>query len=170
MDDQVRDGVDALVPGWERDGMSASLIAITELSKRVARLNQALEHPLRAELADRGLTYAEFDVLAALRRVGEPYRLKPSELTRALFLTSGGTSNVLQRLTKAGYVERADNAADARSRWVQLTPEGLRVTMEALIASGNVHEDVMTGIPEPTIRAAADALRQITAVLDRRRR
>jgi hypothetical protein len=27
------------------------------------------------------------------------YRLKPSELTRSLFLTSGGTSNVLQRLT-----------------------------------------------------------------------
>ncbi|MBO2446848.1 MarR family transcriptional regulator [Actinomadura barringtoniae] len=170
MDDQLRDGVDALVPGWERDGLSASLIAITELSKRVAHLNQALEQPLRAELADMGLTYAEFDVLAALRRVGEPYRLKPSELTRSLFLTSGGTSNVLQRLTKAGYVERADNAADARSRWVQLTPEGLHVTMEALKASGAVHEDVMTGIPAPTIRAAADALRELTAVLDRRRR
>jgi DNA-binding MarR family transcriptional regulator len=166
MDDQV----DALVRGWERDGLSSSLIAITELGKRAARLSQAMEQPLRVELADMGLTYAEFDVLAALRRVGEPYRLKPSELTRALMLTSGGTSNVLQRLTKAGYVERADNSADARSRWVQLTPEGLRVTLEALKLAGRVHEDVLTGIPESTIRAAADALRDITAVLDRRRR
>ncbi|MGK5558360.1 MarR family winged helix-turn-helix transcriptional regulator [Actinomadura kijaniata] len=164
-----QDEVDGLVPGWERDGMSAFQIAVAELSKRVARVNQAFEQPLRADLAELGLTYAEFDVLVALRRAGEPYRLKPSELSRSLMLTSGGTSNVLQRLARAGYVERAANDADARSRWVQLTPEGLRITERALAVAGQVHEQVMASVPEDAVRRAADAIREITAVLDRRR-
>lgn len=161
--------MDALVAQWERDGMSPALIAITELGKRVSLLNQLMEQAVRAELAEIGLTYAEFDVLAALRRGGEPYRLKPSELSRSLFLTSGGTSNVLQRLAQAGYVEREADTGDARSRWVRLTPKGLRIAEEALIAAGHSHEQVMAGVPEPAIRAAADALREITAIVGRRR-
>ncbi|WP_425548995.1 hypothetical protein [Actinomadura meridiana] len=37
-----------------------------------------------------------------MRRVGAPYRLKPTELTNALLLTSGGISNVIKRLVDAG--------------------------------------------------------------------
>ncbi|XVQ15992.1 MarR family winged helix-turn-helix transcriptional regulator [Spirillospora sp. CA-255316] len=116
-----------------------------------------------------GLTYAEFEVLAALWRAGEPYRLKPSELTKSAFLTSGGTSNVLQRLQRAGYVERSADSGDGRSRWVRLTGEGRRVTAAALAASGRAHEEVMAGVPEESLRRAADALRDILAVVGRRR-
>ena len=35
--------------------------------------------------------------------------------------------------------------------------------------SVRLHEDPMAGIPEPTIRAAADALRETTTITDRRR-
>ncbi|WP_433333873.1 MarR family winged helix-turn-helix transcriptional regulator [Spirillospora sp. CA-294931] len=163
------DDIDELVPGWERDGLSPSLVAIIELSKRTSRLHQLFERGTRAELADLGLTYAEFDVLAALRRAGAPYRLKPSELSRALLLTSGGTSNVLQRLTKAGHVAREANTGDARSRYVHLTPQGLAQAEKALAAVGRVHEEAMTGIPPESIRQAADALREITAPLSHRR-
>ena len=120
-------------------------------------------------MSDLGLTYAEFDVLAALNRAGEPYRLTPSELTRSLFLTSGGISNVLQRLEAAGYVERGANPGDGRSRWVRLTEAGRRIAQAALDASGRAHAEVMTGVPEETVRQAADALREVLAVIGRRR-
>ncbi|MFG1681976.1 MarR family winged helix-turn-helix transcriptional regulator [Nonomuraea sp. NPDC049269] len=163
------DEVDAMVPRWQDSGLSSSLVAGLELSKRMSRLNMLFETAIKAELADLGLTYAEFDVLAALTRTGPPHRLKPSELSKSLYLTSGGTSNVLQRLTSSGYVERAANTGDARSRWVQLTPEGLRLANTALEASGKAHEEVMAGVPEEAVRQAADALREVLLAVGRRR-
>ncbi|MEU7859488.1 MarR family transcriptional regulator [Nonomuraea sp. NPDC049141] len=163
------DEVDAMVPRWQDSGLSSSLVAGLELSKRMSRLNMLFETAIKAELADLDLTYAEFDVLAALTRTGPPHRLKPSELSKSLYLTSGGTSNVLQRLTSSGYVERAANTGDARSRWVQLTPEGLRLANTALEASGKAHEEVMAGVPEEAVRQAADALREVLLAVGRRR-
>ncbi|SEM06834.1 DNA-binding transcriptional regulator, MarR family [Nonomuraea pusilla] len=167
--DVPHDEIDALVPRWEQSGMPSALIAGIELGKRVSRLNLLFEQALKTELADLGLTYAEFDVLAALTRAAPPHRMKPSELSKSLFLTSGGTSNVLQRLAAAGYVERADDPGDARSRWVRLTPEGERVANAALEASSRAHEEVMAGVPEQTVRQAADALREVLLVVGRRR-
>ncbi|TMQ94040.1 MarR family transcriptional regulator [Actinomadura soli] len=140
-----------------------------EVSKRAGRIAMLVQQAVRAELAELGLTYAEFEVLTVLRREGEPYRLRPSELTRSAFLTSGGTSNVLQRLQRAGYIEREANTGDARSRFVQLTGEGLQVTERALEASGAAHEEVMAGVPQRDVRDAADALREILLVIGKRR-
>ncbi len=167
--DEGRDEVDGLVERWTAAGMSPQAVARLELTKRVSRIGGLFERAMKAELAGLGLTYAEFDVLAALHRVGPPHRLRPSDLSKSLFLTSGGTSNVLQRLAAAGYVERADDADDARSRWVHLTDAGVRVTGEAMAASVRVHEDILTGVPDEDVRHAADALRRIVAVTGRRR-
>jgi DNA-binding MarR family transcriptional regulator len=164
-----RDEVDALVPIWEGQGLPSDLVTTLELGKRVSRVGWLLEQAVKVELAELGLTYAEFEVLAALLRTGEPYRLRPSELTRSAFLTSGGTSNVLQRLEKAGYVERGSDDGDGRGRWVRLTGEGVRKTRSALAASSRAHREVMTGVPEGTLRDAADALREILLVIGRRR-
>ncbi|GAA2603859.1 MarR family transcriptional regulator [Actinomadura fulvescens] len=163
------DVIDALVPKWVEDGLPPATIATLELSKRAAWLSNVLEQAMRAGLAELGLTYAEFDVLVALRRAGDPYRLKPTELTRALLLTSGGTSNVLQRLTKEGYVERDADPDDARSRWVRLTPEGLRAAEAGLKVTGRAHQEVLGGVSEEAMRHAADALREILLVVGRRR-
>lgn len=163
------DDIDAVAETWRRDGLSEPLIAMLEVGKRAGRVAMLVQQALRGPLADLGLTYAEFEVLTVLRREGEPYRLRPSELTRSAFLTSGGTSNVLQRLQKAGLVEREANAGDARSRFVQLTGDGLRVTERALAASGAAHEEVMAGVPPEDVRDAADALREILLVIGKRR-
>lgn len=164
-----RDEVDELAGAWRRDGLGEDVIAMLEVSKRASRIGALVQQALRGELAELGLTYAEFEVLTVLSRAGKPYRLRPSELTRSAFLTSGGTSNVLQRLQKAGYVEREANTGDARSRFVQLTPEGLRVTTLALDASARAHREAMAGVPAESVRDAADALRDILLVIGKRR-
>ncbi|MEV0202198.1 MarR family transcriptional regulator [Nonomuraea sp. NPDC050691] len=165
----TNDEVDGLVPRWRDAGMPADLIAGLELSKRASRLDMLFQEAVRAELAGLGLTYAEFDILAALARAEPAHAMKPSELSKALFLTSGGTSNVLQRLTAAGYVERAADPGDARSRWVRLTPEGLKVANTALDLAGKANSEVMAGVPEETVRRAADALREVLVAVGRRR-
>ncbi|WP_207929150.1 MarR family transcriptional regulator [Actinomadura sp. 6K520] len=164
-----RDDIDVVAETWRREGLPEPLVAILEVGKRAGRITMLIEQAMRAELAELGLTYAEFEVLTVLRREGAPYRLRPSELTRSAFLTSGGTSNVLQRLQRAGYIERAANTGDARSRFVQLTGEGLRVTERAMRASGAAHREVLAGVPPEDVRHAADALREILLVIGRRR-
>ncbi|MFB9838079.1 MarR family winged helix-turn-helix transcriptional regulator [Actinoallomurus acaciae] len=166
-DDGIRDEVDALVPGWTAD-LPPRLVAALELSKRLSRVSGLFEQAIRAELGGLGLTYAEFDVLAALNRVGPPYRLRPSELSRSLFLTSGGISNVLQRLESAGHVERGASPGDGRSRWVGLTGAGRDLVAKALDASGRAHLEVLADVPDETVRRAADALREVLAVVGRR--
>ncbi|MGW0801956.1 MarR family winged helix-turn-helix transcriptional regulator [Nonomuraea sp. NPDC002799] len=81
----------------------------------------------------------------------------------------GGISNVLQRLESAGYVEREANPGDARSRWVQLTGEGLRLAGVAVQASGRAYAEVAAGVPEESLRAAADSLREVMSHMGRRR-
>lgn len=162
--------MDELADRWTAAGMSAAAIAQLEVSKRVARIGNRFEQEMKAELTAIGLTYAEFDVLAALSRGGPPFRLRPSELSRSLFLTSGGTSNVLQRLTNNGYVIREVDENDARSRWVRLTKNGQTVADNAMAASMRVHEDLLGNLPEDKLRKAADALREVLTELNKRRR
>ena len=165
----MRDDVDELADRWAAAGMSSQVIARLELSKRAARIGGLFEQAMKVELTAIGLTYAEFDVLAALSRGGPPHRLRPSELTRSLFLTSGGTSNVLQRLTNDGYVVREIDENDGRSRWVRLTENGQSVTDLAMAASMRVHKDLLAGVNEQNVRQAADALRDVLSVIGKRR-
>ncbi|WP_267884976.1 MarR family transcriptional regulator [Kitasatospora phosalacinea] len=95
------------------------------------------------ELERLGLTAAEYGVLAVLRRVGEPYRLKPTGLTSALLLSSGGTGNVLKRLGAAGLASREADAGDGCSSWVRLTPEGVRAAEAAVRAVTAAHAGIV---------------------------
>ncbi|MGN8159458.1 MarR family winged helix-turn-helix transcriptional regulator [Salinisphaera sp. RV14] len=71
------------------------------------------------------LQRGEFDVLATLRRSGEPYALSPTALYRMMMISSGGVTNRVDRLEKAGLVRRRRSPTDRRSVQVELTAEGL---------------------------------------------
>jgi DNA-binding MarR family transcriptional regulator len=137
-----------------------------ELSKRAARLGVLLDEASRRALAKLGLTDAEYGVLATLRRSGEPYRLTPTELSRALLLSSGGTSNVMHRLVAAGLVEREADPADGRSTRVRLTAAGVRTAEAAVLASTAAHKDLLSPLSEADTEAAVTALRRILQLVE----
>lgn len=72
-----------------------------------------------------GLRRGEFDVLATLRRSGEPYALSPTALYRSMMMSSGGMTNRLDRLERSGLVNRRPNSDDRRAVVVELTEQGL---------------------------------------------
>lgn len=92
------------------------------------RLNEAsrrvLEDHVRPLFAEHGLQGGEFDVLATLRRSGEPYALTPTALYRDTMVTSGAMTGRIDRLQKAGHVERRRDPDDRRGTLVALTPQG----------------------------------------------
>ena len=71
-----------------------------------------------------GLHPGEFDVLATLRRSGAPYALMPTALYEAAMISSGGMTNRIDRLEKAGLIERRKHPTDRRGTLVGLTGKG----------------------------------------------
>jgi DNA-binding MarR family transcriptional regulator len=75
-----------------------------------------------------GLSGAEIRVLLALRRAGGNYARRPTDLFRALLVTSGAITKKVDRMTAAGLVTRI-NKGGLR---VQLTPKGKQVADKAM--------------------------------------
>jgi DNA-binding MarR family transcriptional regulator len=166
---QGRDVVDDLTDAWA--GVSPEFgTPELELSRRVARLYRLLDEVMLAQLAPLGLTRAEFLVLSKLRSVGAPYQLRPTDLTAGLLLSSGGTSNVLNRLARAGLVGRVRDDNDGRSSWVRLTQAGVDLTEASMTEWTRAHADLFRTVPPEIAQSAADAMRQVLLALGDRER
>jgi len=78
---------------------------------------------LNAQVAEKlGLTMTDVQVVSVLQLFGPS---TPSRLGAATGLSSGGITVALDRLEKAGYVQRRPNPADRRSLMIALVPSAL---------------------------------------------
>lgn len=159
------DRADELIASWRREMPEVAGVAL-EVSKRASRLHSVLDQALGSELSRLELTRAEYGVLATLRRVGRPYRLRPSELAAALLFSSGGISNVIKRIVDAGYVRRSGDPSDGRSAWVELTPSGVELAERAVRRATAAQERSLRRVPPETVRAVADVLRDLLLALE----
>lgn len=91
---------------------------------RLHRVALGLTERLVAVYAEFDLTEGEFDVLATLRRAGEPYEHAAGDLAGHTLVTTGGLTKRVDRLEARGLVERRVEASDARRRLVRLTSAG----------------------------------------------
>jgi DNA-binding MarR family transcriptional regulator len=98
---------------------------------RLHRLAAYLTAELEIVYRRHGLSEGEFDVLAALRRAGEPFERAPGELARHTMVTTGAISKRLDRLERDGLVARRTDDRDGRGRVVGLTDAGRRVIDDA---------------------------------------
>ena len=117
--------------GRERPDLDVSPQAVIA---RLHRIAGALTEALVAVYAEHGLGEGEFDVLATLRRSGQPYALSPSDLAAATMVTSGAVSKRVDRCVEQGWVSRAVSETDGRGRLVRLTPKGRRLIDDAFTA------------------------------------
>jgi DNA-binding MarR family transcriptional regulator len=154
------DEVDRLVRAWSRERPELDLEPLQVLS-RVSRLSRHLDRARRAAFARHGLEPWEFDVLAALRRAGEPHQLTPGALLQATLVTSGTMTNRVDRMEAAGLVRRQADAVDGRVVQVRLTPEGL-ARVDAAMASLLARErELLGGLDAGERRVLAGLLRRL---------
>lgn len=127
------DAVDRILAQWhrERPDLDVSPMGVIGRLKRCAAL---VQQQLDATFAEFEMSGWEFDMLATLRRAGEPYRLAPTALFSALMVTSGTMTHRLQRLEGRSWIARVANPEDARSTLVQLTESGFTVIERAVEA------------------------------------
>lgn len=101
---------------------------------RVHRTALALTRELTALYSRFELSEAEFDLLATLRRAGEPFSRPAGELAAHTMVTSGGLTKRVDRLVERGLVTRSGAEGDGRRRMVALTPAGRALIDEAFTA------------------------------------
>lgn len=128
-----RDEVDLVVGAWSEARPDVDL-APMQIFSRIDRIAQLLDLHRRRTFQAHGLESWEFDVLAALRRAGAPYRLSPGRLLRETHVTSGTMTNRVDRLAAKGLVHRAQDPRDGRGVLVELTDDGLALVDRALVA------------------------------------
>lgn len=111
------------------------------------------------------LDTGEFDVLSTLLRAGRPYRLRPTELYRSLMISSGGLTDRLARLEKAGLIERLVAEKDGRSLPVQLTDEGRKRAEAAFREDMGLEAALLGALSEDEQAMLASLLAKLAASL-----
>mgnify|MGYP001116987747 FL=1 len=133
---------------------------------RLGRLHALASRSIADVFARYGLQIGEFDVLAALRRSGEPFVLKPTDLARILMLSPAGMTNRVDRLEAAGWIERRSDPDDRRSSLVRLTDEG-RALVDRAVTDHLANEARILAPLTPTERTALDrAMRALLRQFD----
>lgn len=127
------DRIDRITEQWQRERPDLD-ISPMGLIGRLGNINQHLMREMEKVFAQYGLNTSSFDVLATLRRAGEPYTLSPGEMLSTLMVTSGTMTNRIDQLEKAGRVIRKVNPEDGRGFLVTLTPEGLALIDQVIEA------------------------------------
>lgn len=99
---------------------------------RLLRLASHVEAAREQLLVQFGLSCADFDVLATLRRRAQPRGIKPKDLQASVMITSGGMTKRLDRLESAGLVERHPDPDDRRGVLITLSTAGRALIDRAL--------------------------------------
>ena len=155
------DAVDRIVGQWQavRPDLDSSPIAVIG---RVSRLSRLIDRRLAENFARFDLENWMYDVLATLRRGGEPYELSAGELVGQSMVTTGAITNRIDRLAARGLVERA-GASDRRKVIVRLTPAGLTLVDEVAVAHMATEAEILADLSPRQRRDLAALLR--TALL-----
>ena len=124
-----RDEVDRLIAAWKRERPDLDLSPLAVLS-RITRIARHLDIARRDAFGD--LENWGFDVLAALRRAGEPHQLSPGQLLQETLVTSGTMTNRLDRLEELQLITREPDPNDGRGSLVTLTRAGMRAVDSAM--------------------------------------
>ncbi len=114
------------------------------ITGRVLRLAQYLSSGREQQLAEFGLSVADFDVLATLRRRAGADSVNVGDLQHAMMLSSSGVTKRLDRLESAQLLERHPDPSDRRGVLIRLSQRGLDLIDRAVVAITVFESGVIT--------------------------
>jgi DNA-binding MarR family transcriptional regulator len=159
------DHIDRIAAQWQRERPDLDVSALAVLG-RLFRSAHLADLALSGGAARHGLRLGWFDLLAALRRAGPPYELRPTDLMEATMLSSGGITKRLDRLAEAGLVERRPDPDDRRGALVRLTRKGRAVIDRAVETHVANEERLLEPLSRADRRALDGLLRRLLAGLE----
>lgn len=158
------DVIDEILAQWRRERPDLDPSPMGPIG-RLARCEALIRGKLDQTFSQFGISSWEFDVLATLRRSGNPYCLAPTTLYSSLMVTSGTMTNRLQRLEENGLIERLKSPKDARSILVKLTPQGIDIIDKAVEAHLATEQAILAILPSDSLKQLDQHLAKLLRVL-----
>ncbi len=155
----MSDHVATIIDQWKKERPDldpSSMLVIGRLS----RLTRYIERALEANFKRYNLQSGTFDLLAALRRNGEPFLLTPTQLQAEMMLSSGATTHRIDLLEKRGLIERMPDPDDRRGTLVKLTVKGQELIDEAVVAHLETEDELLSML-------TASQKRELTKLLEK---
>jgi DNA-binding MarR family transcriptional regulator len=149
-----------MVEAWARTAPDLDVSPLA-VAGRLLRLAALLERAIERALQPLGLSFADFDVLNTLRRLGEPAGTYPKLLAASALITSGAMTARLDRLERAGLIQRLPDASDRRAIRIRLTPEGARRASRALNAVLEADRALLEPLDDSERRSLATSLKRL---------
>ncbi|WP_173924476.1 MarR family winged helix-turn-helix transcriptional regulator [Agromyces sp. Marseille-P2726] len=131
--DAPTDRVAQIMAEWARERPDLDL-APQGVIGRLHRLANHLTEDLVAVYRTFDLSEGDFDVLATLRRGGDPFERTPSDLADSTMVTTGAMTKRIDRLETRGLVSRRQSDVDGRGRVIALTTKGRALIDDAVTA------------------------------------
>jgi DNA-binding MarR family transcriptional regulator len=135
------------------------------LFTRLTRVGLFLDAFQHRSLDPFGLRFIDYSVLRVLQLAGSPYRMSPTELSEVVLRSSGGMTQILDRLEKLGLVERGNDPSDRRKVLVGLTTAGVRTVTRARTSYERERERVLSPLSATEIDAIDAAVHRLLEVL-----
>lgn len=164
MPEHERDAVDRIISEWNTVRPDVDVSPVHVIG-RVSRLSRLLDRRLAENFSRHGIENWMYDVLATLRRIGEPYELSAGDLVRQTMVTTGAITNRIDRLEERGLVERIASAGDRRKVIVRLTPDGLRLVDEVVSTHMTTEREILSTLTPTQEHHLAKYLRAVLLTL-----
>ncbi|AZZ52926.1 MULTISPECIES: MarR family winged helix-turn-helix transcriptional regulator [Rathayibacter] len=132
------------------------------LRQALRQLETAQRHLRAAVALDAGIGISE---LSALEALAESPGLTPKWLGLELSLTTGAVTALLDRLAKAGHLDRVSNPQDRRSVLLQLTDSGTALLAAVDERYGAVSVEVLRASPRLGEEEVVEDLARAAAVI-----
>lgn len=129
----------------------------------ITQLLDRRDRQLSAALKTVGLRVPEWRVLGSLY---SRQRLSMSEMADLTNIERTTLSRTVERMVRAGWVNRLSDASDARVTRLTLTGEGERLFARIWPAVRTVNQAAVAGVPEPAVELSRWALRQMCRNFD----
>lgn len=159
------DHVSRIIEQWQRERPDLDPAPMAIIG-RLSRLARRAERTLEENFKRHGLQGGTFDLLASLRRSGEPHTLTPSRLQQEMMLSSGATTHRIDLLERQGLVERLPDPGDRRGTLVRLTGEGKKLVDEVLATHLEVETELLSALSERQRRTLAELLARLARSLE----
>jgi DNA-binding MarR family transcriptional regulator len=110
------------------------------------------------------LNFIDYSVLRVLQLAGSPYEMTPGELSEIVLRSSGGMTQIVDRLERAGYVKRAADRSDRRKVVIALTREGLQTAQKASAAYARERKRIIKALSPDDVAQVDAAIRLLLDV------
>lgn len=159
------DRADFAIGQWARERPDLPSLPMAVLGRLLEAAERVMRERMDPVFTEAGLQWGEFDVLATLRRSGEPFMLSPTRLYEAAMISSGGMTARLDRLERAGLVERRPDPNDRRGKLIALTARGREVIDTTITRHVANEQRILTSLTSAEQEELAVLLQKLIAGL-----